>query len=139
VPIGPLSSQREELLRALTTIPGLVNGGTGLYNTILAAYRTVLDGWDPGRVNGILIMTDGKNEHAGGLTLAALLTQLKRLRDPARPVQVIALGIGDQVSEAVLQNITRTTGGGTFIARDPAKIGEIFIRAIGLRPDAQGS
>jgi len=136
VPIGPLSSQREELLDGLSSIPGRVTGGTGLYNTVFAAYRAVQEGWDPGRVNGIVIFTDGKNERAAGLSLGQLVAKLQEIRDPARPVQVIMLGIGDDVGEAEMRKITSTTGGGTFLAPDPSTVGDILLQAIGLRPSA---
>jgi Ca-activated chloride channel homolog len=136
VPVGPLSSQRQRLAGALPAIQPKPNGGTGLYNTVLAAYKNVQAGWDPGRVNSVLIMTDGKNEDAPGLTLDQLVDDLKKAADPKRPVEVIALGIGDQVSQAELERITSTTGGATFLAPDPSKIGEIFIQALGLRPGA---
>ncbi len=32
-----------------------------------------------------------------------------------------------------MEQITNTVGGGTFIAQDPAKIGEIFLKAVSLR------
>jgi hypothetical protein len=54
--------------------------------------------------------------------------------DVHKPIQVIAIGIGDEVSEAELTQITSTTGGGTFIARDPSAIGPIFLKALSLRP-----
>jgi secreted protein with Ig-like and vWFA domain len=133
VPIGPLSSQRQDLQAATAGIQPKPNGGTGLYNTVLAAYKNVQAGWDPGRVNSIVLMTDGKNEDAPGLTLDGLVEELKKAADPARPIEVIAIGIGDQVSQAELQRITDTTGGATFLAPDPAKIGEIFLQAVGLR------
>jgi Ca-activated chloride channel homolog len=136
VPVGVLSGQRQQLAQALPTIQPKLNGGTGLYNTVLAAYKNVQASWDPGRVNSILIMTDGKNEDAPGLTLDQLIDQLKKTADPARPIEVIALGIGDQVSKPELDRITSTTGGATFLAPDPSKIGEIFIQALGLRPTA---
>ena len=50
-------------------------------------------------------------------------------------VEVIALGIGDEVNEAELMKITSATGGGVFIATDPSKIGQIFLQAIALRPE----
>lgn len=136
VPIGTVAAQRQELLAGLSTVQPKPSGGTGLYNTVLAAYKNVQASWDPGRVNSVLIMTDGKNEAAPGLTLDGLVNQLKRTADPARPVEVIALGIGDQVSQAELQTITDTTGGATFLAPDPSKIGEVFLQALGLRPGA---
>jgi secreted protein with Ig-like and vWFA domain len=136
VPIGTVASQRQDLLAGLASIQPKPNGGTGLYNTVLAAYKNVQASWDPGRVNSVLIMTDGKNEKAPGLTLDQLVGQLKQAADPARPVEVIALGIGDQISQTELQTITDTTGGATFLAPDPSKIGEVFLQALGLRPGA---
>jgi hypothetical protein len=136
VPIGTVAAHRQDLLTGLATIQPKANGGTGLYNTVLAAYKNVQASWDPGRVNSVLIMTDGKNEDAPGLTLAGLVDQLKQTADPARPVAVIALGIGDQVSRAELQTITDTTGGATLLAPDPSKIADAFLQALGLRPGA---
>jgi Ca-activated chloride channel family protein len=135
VPIGPLSSQRPDLQNELSKVQAKANGGTGLYNTVLAAYKTVQAGWDPSRVNSIVLLTDGKNEEAPGLTLDQLVAELKKIQDPHRPIQVIALGIGNQVSEAELRTITDTTGGATFLAPDPSQIGEIFLKALAQRPD----
>jgi Ca-activated chloride channel family protein len=133
VPVGPLSDNRIDLANQLATIRPKSNGNTGLYDTTLAAYKAVQAGWDPGRVNSVVIMTDGKNEDQQGLSLDQLVQELKKAMDPARPIQIIAIGIGNEVSEAELKRITDTTGGGTFIAADPAKIGDIFLKAIALR------
>jgi hypothetical protein len=132
-PIGPLSSNRAALLRALATVTPKRDGGTGLYDTVLAAYRAMQDGWDPGRVNSVVIMTDGRNEDRRGGTLEQLVANLRKMIDPARPVQVIALGIGDKVSRAELERIVQTTGGATFLAPDPSQIGTILRQAIAMR------
>src|SRR5439155_5615680 len=68
-PIGPLSTQRVALLGGLSGIQPKPNGGTGLYDTTLAAYKAVQADWDPGRINSIVLMTDGQNEDPNGLTL----------------------------------------------------------------------
>ena len=133
VPIGTLSDQRQNLVSQLAGIRPKKDGDTGLYDTTLAAYKAVQDGWDAGRVNSVVIMTDGKNEDTYGLSLDQLLDELKKTMDPARPIQVIALGIGNEVSESDLRRITDTTGGGTFVAPDPSRVGDIFLKAIALR------
>jgi hypothetical protein len=133
-PIGLLANQRQQLLAGLAGIQPKKDGNTGLYDTMLAAYKTVQQGWDPSRVNSVLMMTDGKNEDAQGLNIDQLLDELKKTMDPARPVVVIAIGIGDGVSESDLRRITDTTGGGTFVALDPSKMADIFLKAIALRP-----
>jgi hypothetical protein len=134
VPIGPVASQRTKLLNALGGVVPKPSGNTGLYDTILAAYKTVQTEWDPGRINSVVVLTDGQNDDAQGLTLDQLINELKKVADAKKPILVIAIGIGTSVGEAELQKVTKTTGGGVFIATDPAKIGEIFLKAIALRP-----
>jgi Ca-activated chloride channel homolog len=139
VPIGPLSSQRAQLNAGLAGIQPKRTGNTGLYETIIAAYKTVQQGWDPGRVNSVLIMTDGQQDNPpNGMTLDQLVGELQKVVNPRQPVEVIALGIGTEVSKPALTRITQTTGGGVFIATDPTQIGAIFLQAIALRPGSGG-
>jgi hypothetical protein len=136
VPIGILASQRQQTLTALSGIQPNKNGATGLYDTVFAGYKTVQNGWDPSRVNSLLIMTDGENDDpAGGLNIDQLIEELKKIMDPARPIQVIMMGIGASatVGEPALRRITDTTGGGTFLVPDPSKIGDVFLKAVSLR------
>lgn len=134
VPIGTLASQRGRIREALGRIVPKPNGDTGLYDTLLAAYREVQDGWEAGRVNSVVMFTDGKNEDAHGISHEDLLAKLKEIADPEKPIQVIIIGIGTDVGQAELAAITEVTGGGVFIAEDPANIGDILLKAISLRP-----
>jgi Uncharacterized protein containing a von Willebrand factor type A (vWA) domain len=136
VPIRPMTENRDALVAALGTIRPDPVGNTGLYDTVLAAYQEVQSGWDPAAVNSVVLLTDGQNDDPDGITLDQLIASLQELVDPQRPIQVIAIGIGDDVSQVELERITSTTGGGTFIARDPSAIGPIFLRALSLRPPA---
>ena len=133
VPIGPLTAQRERIDNALKGIRPNPTGNTGLYDTVLDAYKTVQSGWDPDRVNDLVIITDGRNEKPGGQTLDQLVANLKRIRNVDQVIQVIIIGIGNEVSEPELKKITNTTGGAVYLAPDPSKIGEIFLRALALR------
>jgi Ca-activated chloride channel homolog len=139
VPIGPLTSQRAQLVAGLGSIQPKRNGNTGLYETVLAAYKTVQQGWDPGKVNSVIIMTDGQQDNPpNGMTLDQLVGELQKVVNPRQPVELIAIGIGTEVSKAELTRITETVGGGVFIANDPAQIGSIFLQAIALRPGSGG-
>ncbi|MDG4756332.1 substrate-binding domain-containing protein [Micromonospora sp. WMMD710] len=135
VGIGPLSGQRAQLEAALATVKPS-DGGTGLYDTTLAAYKAVQEDWQPGRVNSIVLFTDGENEDSNGISQGQLLAELKRVADPERPVQVIMIGIGEGVSKAELESITKVTGGDVFVTKDPNEIGSIFLSAIARRPPA---
>jgi Ca-activated chloride channel family protein len=136
VPISPLSSRRTDLLGSVDQIVPKKGGATGLYDTALAAYKNVQDSWQAGRVNSVILFTDGKNEDDSGLTQAQLISELKRTVDPKRPVRMIIIGIGTGVDRNELKAITDATGGGVFTTEDPAKIGEIFLEAISSRTGA---
>jgi hypothetical protein len=135
VPIAPVAQNRQGLLAALPAIQPIPNGYTGLYDTVLDAYKTMLNGYDPNAVNSVVLLTDGQNDDDDGMTLDQLITQLKSIMDKRYPVEVIAIGISTDASQAELQAITDTTGGGTFIAADPSQIGGIFLKALSLRPE----
>jgi hypothetical protein len=137
VPISPLSSARSRLQQSIGTIIPKRGGNTGLYDTALAAYQNVQDSWEPGKVNSVILFTDGKNENKDGLTRAQLIERLKGIKDPRRPVRMVIIGIGSEVDRGELQAITNaTSAGGVFIAEDPAKMGQIFLEAIATRSGA---
>ncbi|WP_238547299.1 VWA domain-containing protein [Actinoplanes friuliensis] len=137
VPITPLTSGRTELNGAISQIIPKPDGDTGLYDTALAAYRNVQDSWQPGRVNSVILFTDGANENPGGLKRGELLAKLKKLRDPKRPVRLVFIGIGTGVDRNELTQIaSATSSGGVFIAEDPARISDIFLEAIATRSGA---
>jgi len=137
VPISPLTSARTQLQASITKIVPKDGGGTGLYDTALAAYKNVQSSWVPGPVNSVILFTDGENQNKDGISRTSLLAQLKKLSDPKRPVRMIIIGIGTEVNRSELESITNATGsGGVFIAPDPAKIGDIFLQAISSRSGA---
>ncbi|HEX8629866.1 MAG TPA: VWA domain-containing protein [Catenuloplanes sp.] len=133
VPISPLTTQRGKLLQSLDSLTPKDDGNTGLFDTTIAAYKRVLDGWEAGRVNSLTIFTDGKNEDDNGLSQAQLIEQLKKAQDPKRPVRLVIIGLGTGVDRPQLESITNAVGGGVFVAEDPAKIRDIFLKAIASR------
>jgi len=136
VPIRTLSArvgsgtQRDAMKQGLQKLRGNIGGSTGLYEAALAAYRTVQDSYDPRSINAVMIFTDGYSTNAGNLTLNDTLTALQRLRDPARPVRLIAIGMGPDVDMASLDKLARATGGQSYLARSPDAIKSVFVDAL---------
>ncbi|MDQ4086062.1 MAG: substrate-binding and VWA domain-containing protein [Actinomycetota bacterium] len=124
------ASHREVLAAEVERLPRLVGGGTGLYDTTLAAYRAVASGYLSDRFNSVVLLTDGRNEDADGLSLPGLLGALRRERDPSRPVPVVTVAMGPQADTAALDRIAGATGGATFVARDPEDIERILADAL---------
>ncbi|WP_182348116.1 substrate-binding domain-containing protein [Tomitella gaofuii] len=130
---GAGTTQREAVSAAVDELGGLVGGGTGLYDTISAAYRQVQSTYDPNAVNSVIVLTDGENEDPVSLTKEQLLQQLHQEADPARPVLIITIGITEDADAEVLQEISAATGGSSYLARDPADIPQVFAQAIAQR------
>jgi hypothetical protein len=131
VPVRKLTPQQRQLMASkLSVQKAQVGGGTGLYDTAIAAVRTVRDSYDSSAVNTVLLFTDGRNDDPGSLSLAAAIKALQALRDPARPVRIIALGIGPDVDSDELATLARATGGRSYVARNPADLKNVFIDAL---------
>jgi hypothetical protein len=123
-------SQREDLAAAFAKLPDMTDGGTGLYDTTLAAIRTVEADYDARSVNTVILLTDGENDDPGSLRLKELIQAIERERDPARPVPVIAIGMGPDADAKALEKIAGATGGRSYVARNPSDIGKVFIDAM---------
>jgi hypothetical protein len=131
VPIGVLDqSQRARLGSAVAAAQAVPTDATALYDTLLAAYRVMKDGYRTDRSNTIVVFTDGRNSKPGGTTLDDLELGLEKLADPTRPIRVVLLGIGPDVDLAELNTIAKDTGGKAFQVNDPSKIGSIFLNAL---------
>ncbi|MCO8271102.1 substrate-binding domain-containing protein [Actinoplanes sp. TRM 88003] len=137
VPISSVATSLPELRAGISRITPKDDGDTGLFDTALAAYAAVKKGWKPGVSNSVVIYTDGANDNPGGLKIEELVARMTELRDPAKPVRMIIIGMGTAIDRNELNAIVKAAGsGGVFVATDPAKIGEIFLEAIASRRGA---
>ncbi|MGC5054897.1 substrate-binding and VWA domain-containing protein [Micromonospora sp. DT48] len=130
LPVRPLGGQRKKLTEALAEVRVKPQGGTGLYDSTLAAYRDARRNWIPGRINLVLVMTDGRNEDADTIGRADFLAELKRLQEPRRPLPIIFIGLGADIDPEELKAITKVTGGQVFVTEQPSGIRRIFFSAL---------
>lgn len=133
VPLGPAgddlggTTRREAVLAGIS---GLRAGGdTGLYDTTLAAVRAVRMQWRPDS-DIVVLLSDGRNEDPGSISLETLLATLQREQDAGRPVRVFTIAYGQQADAAALASIARTTGGLNFTARSPADIEQVLLASL---------
>ncbi|AII05085.1 substrate-binding and VWA domain-containing protein [Rhodococcus opacus] len=126
-------TQRQLMAQQAGKVDALIGGGTGLYDTTLAAFRTVQETYDPRAVNSVIILTDGANEDPDSITKEQLLSILQREMDPARPVIIVTIGITDDADAVTLAEISRVTGGSSYVAKDPADIANVFVNALAAR------
>jgi Ca-activated chloride channel family protein len=140
VPIGPTNarlpngkSRRQVLAEALARLQA-TNGDTGLYDTTLAAYRTMQRAYAPDRLNIVVLLTDGINDDpTGGIGRDELLRRLKAERGD-KPVRIITIAYGANADVESLRLISRATGGLAYVSRDPREILRVFTDAITKLP-----
>ena len=127
-------TQRQLLNEQFDSIPSLLQpGGTGLYDTTLAAVRSARDVYDAKSVNTVVLITDGENEDDTGIQLDALLSTLTAEADPARPVKVVGIALGPDADLGALQQIADATGGAAYQALDPEDLQGVLFDAIRRR------
>jgi Mg-chelatase subunit ChlD len=88
------------------------------------------DSYDARSISSVILLTDGENDDPGSLSLKELVDTFERERDPARPVQIVAIGMGPEADAGALKRIAGATGGRSYVARDPGDISEVFIDAM---------
>jgi Ca-activated chloride channel family protein len=122
VPYGPLTGTVGDVPRKqalIGAVQGLQAGGdTALYDTTYAAFQAIQALWEPNDTNAILLITDGRNDDDVGLTLEELLQRLAQEAKPERPTPVISIAVGPDADAEALREISRVTGGRTFVVRD---------------------
>ena len=126
--VGPYPNRQAASIAAYKQM--VPRTATGLYDSILAAYRSATAAYRPDSVNTIVVITDGQNEDPGSITLAQLLAQLKALHKPARPVHIVTLAYGTGADPASLAQVAKATDGLQFSSPDPRSIGKVFVTAV---------
>src|SRR3546814_15522519 len=56
------TDHRSKLLSRIDSLSSIVGGGTGLYDSVLAAYRSMQQTYDPASINSVILLTDGSND-----------------------------------------------------------------------------
>ncbi|GAA4151730.1 substrate-binding domain-containing protein [Actinomadura keratinilytica] len=137
VSLGPLgervgsSTRRNLVLSNLGRIQP--RGDTGLYDTVLAAYKMMNETYKPEFGNSILLLTDGKNDDSDGPTLKQTLSRLKSMIDPNKPIQVNMIGFGPGTDRNELEQIASLTNGDVEVAQTPQEISKIFLKMLSRR------
>ncbi|OCC08162.1 substrate-binding and VWA domain-containing protein [Streptomyces sp. PTY087I2] len=123
-------THREKLTAAFTGLQPVPGGATGLYDTTLASYKEARSTYVKGKFNALVILTDGSNQDTNGISRSGLITELKKLVDPERPVPVIAIAVGPDADREEVAEIARITGGDGYEVSDPAEIQAVILQAI---------
>jgi Mg-chelatase subunit ChlD len=121
---------RAALEKEIAGLERTVGGGSGVYDSIYAAYVAAKKYFLTGQTNTVVVVVDGPNEDDYGLTLDALKAKLAAEKDPARPVQIVVVGIGDAPDAAAMTAVAKLTGGRYIPAAQPEDLRRAVVGAV---------
>jgi hypothetical protein len=130
-PATPLSPEARQALAARVQEMNAVETGTGLYDTLLAAYLAARDVRRPDVRSQVIVFTDGNNDaDETGLTPEQLTEQLAASTDPAREVGLAVVvydtdGSGEARAEA-LGTVLEPIGGYVSTVRSAQDVTNAF-------------
>jgi hypothetical protein len=124
------AGHRAALEKGVASVEQTVGGGSGLYDSIAAAYLAAKTSYLVGQSNSVVVVVDGPNEDDYGLDLDALKAKLTAEKDPAKPIQVVIVGIGDAPDVAAMEDIAKLTGGRYIAAPQPEDLRLALIGAV---------
>ena len=104
--------------------------GTGLHDTILAAYEAARDSARPGVPSHVVVFTDGHNEaDHPTITRAELTQRLTAAQDPARPVELTVVAFGGRRDAQELEAALKPVGGTSTRVDRADQVDAAFIHA----------
>ncbi|WES63274.1 substrate-binding and VWA domain-containing protein [Microbacter sp. GSS18] len=131
-PIAPLGSDLERLQTSLDDLRYAQREGTPLYDAIAAAYDEMTARAEPGRINAIVVLSDGQDTDSR-MSLDSLIAKIgatSREGGDQAPVRIFPIAYGEGADTGALARIADATGGQWFDASDAAKIDLVFASVI---------
>jgi Ca-activated chloride channel homolog len=131
---APVGSQAEGLRN---DIDGLVpTNGTPLYEIAQVSYDEALDGYDPAKINAVVLLTDGQNDDGDPdddeQQLDELIQDLEAGTEgqASRPVRIFTIGYSAAADQGALERIAEASAGAAYDASDPTSIDRVLTSVI---------
>jgi Ca-activated chloride channel family protein len=123
LPMSRLGTAKQQLT---ATIRGLnAEGGTALYYTTRAADTFMRQRLDAGRINAVVLLTDGHNEYPADSDKAKLLRDLDG-SVLEESVRIFGIAFGADADLATLQEVAKVSRAAAYDATDPSSVDKVF-------------
>jgi hypothetical protein len=115
VPVGPLSDQVQGQPRSAALVAGLdglasTTSGRVSFTTLRNVYTDAVANFRAGQRNSVLVITSGPHTDQS-LDGAGLQEMVRGAFDPAKPVAIDVIDVGDDPDRATWQAVAQITGG----------------------------
>jgi hypothetical protein len=130
LPRSPLTGDNRQRFADMTGQLTAERTGTGLYDTIVAAYTAARDGYRPDVANHVVLFTDGRNQYDQETITEEQLTQaLAAAKDDQRPVEFTVIVFGDKAVADTLEEALQPVNGHVTATYDARAVRAAFIHA----------
>lgn len=106
VPLGPIESNRAEILDAIDRLEA--RGNTSLYDAVIASVEKLRDASDPERIQAIVLLSDGQDT-SSQRALNDVVRLLQEMRNSRTPILVIPVAYGRDADINALNAIARAS------------------------------
>jgi Ca-activated chloride channel family protein len=121
-PVAPISQNQARIKSAVQSLVPL--NGTPLYAVIRAGVAEMNRSFDTGKINAVVVLTDGRNEYPADDDLDSLVRQLGG--GPESTLRVFSIAYGDGADLETLKEISEASRAAAYDATNPANIGRVF-------------
>jgi Ca-activated chloride channel family protein len=134
VPIAPIGDQRDVLAQQIEA--QFPTNGTPLYDVTDKAYTTMVEEYDPTKINAVVLLTDGRNDDGQPTDdqdqFAELIQSLQAGGEGAssQPVRLFTISYGEDADAVTLRAMSQATKAATYNASNPATIEQVFTAVI---------
>lgn len=109
--------------------------GTPLYAATRSAYEHMVEGYDPARINAVVLLSDGVNDDGepddDRDELNELLQSLTSTAEGQhQQVRVFPISYGDGADVATLRRIAESSQAALYDSRDPRSIRKVFVAVV---------
>jgi Ca-activated chloride channel family protein len=127
-----LGADKENLQDSVEDLRRANKAGTPLYDAISKSYDYMLERAEPGRINAIVVLTDGDDTDSK-TSLESLLVKLNSAKTEggnSTQVRIFPIAYGEEAKLEALEQIAKASGGQAFDASDASKIDTVFASVI---------
>ena len=131
---APVGGQAEGLRNDIESL--VPTNGTPLYEVTQVSYDEALAGYDPTKINAVVLLTDGQNDDGNPdddeQQLDNLLQDLEAGTEgqASRPVRIFTIGYSAGADQGALERIAEASAGAAYDASDPTSIDRVLTSVI---------
>jgi Ca-activated chloride channel family protein len=129
VPTGDVSTNGAALRRAIGSLRADPGNRSALCSSVTAAVDSLRESFDPKKINGIILLSDGPDEGSVREDCARMLTAVKP-PEPDKEVRIFTIAYGDAAEVETLADLAHASLGTAYDATDPTDIGKVFFQVV---------